>query len=197
MILNTLGLDPSLTHGALVAVQSVWNESYQPDHPPTAAIIGLEVLMLWDRKHPPILTEKSSLQEVMSFGREIGLRISDDGYACGVDYDKNSAYFAGRAGAAALVGFVIGVAAGVVLADETSGASVHTYRPIEVRAWLGLGARAKKAEVWEHLLKRVGVSLVIDELERVNEDCRDAIVLAMLTADEEYSRITGENQQKG
>lgn len=166
--IRTLGLDPSLRHGALV--EGVWDFRDGVDLKET------HVVARWDtpRRQRGVLHAESTSTEIMEFSNWLVAQVAQrnhlKGVPIGVDWHPMSVFWGNRKAGLKLT-FFMGY---LCRALQTLGCPVVFIEPEEVRVAFGHSRALTKEEVWE------SIPFFSDA---TDSDERDALILAYLVAE--------------
>jgi hypothetical protein len=170
-LVRALGLDPSLSHGVLLA--AAWN--FSPAGVPQ--LDSYESLYTWGKTKASIpgLNKSSTPEEMFAWGHRMVLAVSEAGLDPAVplfiDWDERSVLWKGQGIYANKTSLLIGY---ISRGFQQRGTPVIVLSPAEVRSHFGLKNNAKKDEVWEES------GLTLDE--RTNSDLRDTLLLSYVGA---------------
>ena len=169
-LVTTMGLDPSLSHGALV--RASWKFG------PTPVLERYEPLFVWGKTKSTEdgLSGASTPEEMAAWGHRVLTSVFaadgwEDGVPLFIDWDERSVLWKGQGIYANKTSLLIGY---LIRGFQARGTPVIVISPAEVRTHFGLSQRADKSAVWEE----AGLDLP----ERTNSDLRDTLLLSYVGA---------------
>lgn len=165
----TFGIDPSLRHGAIVAL--AWDDDQ---------FLEPSLIYLWTKKEAHSVGLKDPVDRISSLARRCQAALQDNKtYPCSgakvfIDWDEWSGFRYSNK----MLGIKMGFFAGCLNYAARSISMKPRFCPAkEVRDFFGLSARAEKEEVWKAFTDRY----YRDDPNGIqNEDVRDALILAFL-----------------
>lgn len=167
------GVDLSLRHGAIVEATTFFGEG-QP------SIRSAHVKYVWDKKSHEALTEKSTPDQIFGLVQHLFTSVAwTPGIVMGIDYDDRAAYWTRRPGQVAKQNFLLAYFA---RAAHEKALPTVMISPRNVRSLLGLEEATEKNAAWNKFREVVDLGVGVGADVILNEDARDALMLAYLIA---------------